>query len=828
MAERKKELYIGHILKDPKPVSHEDIDKFFEGSDPMERIVKIELGYNDPEAEIVYYDQNGVKRIRVEGFKPFVWAKNSACIRMFGGDRGKLRSKLREYGIKVIPLYTCTSDNPYPHPKLDSGYKYLFQATHKMSFGKFQGFFNEAGTPLRNKKKNENEPSSQEFMYLNPDEQFMIETGKRYFKGFSNYDELKRMTFDLETEGLNPRRHHISQIGIRTNKGFGRIITIQGNTVEEKEENERAAIVEFMQIISEEKPDVILGHNSENFDWDFIMVRCEMYGLTLKQVSEHFLREGIYKLKRPTTLKLGGEVEMFHQTVIKYHNVVDSLHAVRRTMATDSSFELANLKYATKYLKLSKKNRVYVPGNQIDSIWLIKDPVFAFNDEDGSWYRISGDKPLQPNYVPKSGRYIVERYLLDDVWEADKVELALHQTDFNLTKILPTGFMRVCTMGTATQWKLIMLTWAYQNNLAVPSLEKNRRYTGGLSKLLITGYCVRICKGDYAALYPTTELTWNIEPATDIMHVMLPMLRYVLVTREHYKGLKKKSENAAEDIFVKMKEMDSSTEEYRVLDTDRYKLLADKIYNDNQQLVFKKFANSQFGSLGCPSVFPWGDLDAAEYITCCGRMLLRLMVGRMKSLGYKPIVGDSFTGDTPLFIKYDDGTLDIRPIEELIGKTEKDALGREYDVSEKPYSVLCRSGWMKPNYIYRHKTDKPIYRVDDGKSLVDVTEDHSLFNNNKEKVKPSQITSDTKLEYSEFNSIYHDFNNIEEVKSLRLIAKMVKAKTLNAVPKNILNATIENKKCFLEIAGNDITIENGYTKAAVAGIEFIRKCVDAA
>ena len=133
---------------------------------------------------------------------------------------------------------------------------------------------------------------------------------------------------------------------------------------------------------------------------------------------------------------------------------------------------------------------------------------------------------------------------------------------------------------------------------------------------------------------------------------------------------------------------------------------------------------------------------------------------------------------------------------------------------------------MKPNYIYRHKTGKPIYRVDDGKSLVDVTEDHSLFNDNKEKVKPSQITSDTKLEYSEFDSIYHDFNNIEEVKSLRLIAKIVKAKTLNAVPKNILNSTIENKKCFLEIAGNDITIENGYTKAAVAGIEFIRKCID--
>ena len=42
-------------------------------------------------------------------------------------------------------------------------------------------------------------------------------------------------------------------------------------------------------------------------------------------------------------------------------------------------------------------------------------------------------------------------------------------------------------------------------------------------------------------------------------------------------------------------------------------------------------------------------------------------------------------------------------------------------------------------YVYRHKTDKPIYRVDDGKSIVDVTEDHSLFDENKNEIKPSEI-----------------------------------------------------------------------------------------
>ena len=816
-----KETFAGHIMPMHDPITTEDINKFFEGSDPMKRIVAIELGYDNAEAEIVYVNDEGQKRIKKEPFKPFAWAKNSACIRMFGGQRGTLRAKMREYGIKVKPLYTCREDNPYPNEKLANGYKYLFYATHKMSMGKFQNFFNEAGTPLKSKKKDNDDASSQEFMYLQPAEQFMIETGKRFFKGYDNYDDLKRMSFDLETEGLNPRKHHISQIGIRTNKGYEKIITITGSTIEEKERNELNAINEFVQIIADEQPDVVFGHNTENFDWDFIIVRCQQYGIDFKQLSGQYLREGIYKQKRPTTLKLGGEVETYYATVMKYHNIVDSLHAVRRAMATDSSFESANLKYSTKYLHLNKHNRVYVPGNLIDSTWLVTDPVYAFNNENGDWYKVTKEKPIQNGYQFVTGKYIVERYLLDDIWEADKVELTLHETDFQLTKIMPTTFMRVCTMGTATQWKLILLTWSYLHNLAIPSLGKNKKYTGGLSRLLVTGYMTDICKGDYAALYPTTQITWNIEPATDFMHVTLPMLKYVLLQREEHKGLKKKSEKAAENIYNKLKEIDKDSEEYIQLSEERNTLLADKVNHDNQQLVLKKLANSWFGSLGCPGLNPWGDLTAAEKTTCIGRMLLRIMIYRLKELGYIPIVGDSVTGDTPLFIKYkNNGMIDIKPISEIIDENsiEKDELGREYDNSIKPYLVLCRSGWSEVNYVYRHETKKDIYRVGDDKSYVDVTKDHSLFKEDKTEIKPTDINSDTKLEKNN-NDIWSQFNN-NSVNNAKLLAKMF-GKAFDRVPTIILNADINTKKIFISNIDDNLPL----SKTAMAGIKYIEKCI---
>ena len=816
-----KETFAGHIMPMHDPITTEDINKFFEGSDPMKRIVAIELGYDNAEAEIVYVNDEGQKRIKKEPFKPFAWAKNSACIRMFGGQRGTLRAKMREYGIKVKPLYTCREDNPYPNEKLANGYKYLFYATHKMSMGKFQNFFNEAGTPLKSKKKDNDDASSQEFMYLQPAEQFMIETGKRFFKGYDNYDDLKRMSFDLETEGLNPRKHHISQIGIRTNKGYEKIITITGSTIEEKERNELNAINEFVQIIADEQPDVIFGHNTENFDWDFIIVRCQQYGIDFQQLSGQYLREGIYKQKRPTTLKLGGEVETYYATVMKYYNIVDSLHAVRRAMATDSSFESANLKYSTKYLHLNKHNRVYVPGNLIDSTWLVTDPVYAFNNENGDWYKVTKEKPIQNGYQFVTGKYIVERYLLDDIWEADKVELTLHETDFQLTKIMPTTFMRVCTMGTATQWKLILLTWSYLHNLAIPSLGKNKKYTGGLSRLLVTGYMTDICKGDYAALYPTTQITWNIEPATDFMHVTLPMLKYVLLQREEHKGLKKKSENAAENIYNKLKEIDKDSEEYIQLSEERNTLLADKVNHDNQQLVLKKLANSWFGSLGCPGLNPWGDLTAAEKTTCIGRMLLRIMIYRLKELGYIPIVGDSVTGDTPLFIKYkNNGMIDIKPISEIIDENsiEKDELGREYDNSIKPYLVLCRSGWSEVDYVYRHETKKDIYRVGDDKSYVDVTKDHSLFKEDKTEIKPTDINSDTKLEKNN-NDIWSQFNN-NSVNNAKLLAKMF-GKAFDRVPTIILNADINTKKIFISNIDDNLPL----SKTAMAGIKYVEKCI---
>lgn len=631
-------------------ITTEEVNAFLNGSDPMERIITIECDYQSDSASIIYINENGEKRIKKEPFKPFVWVKLNAATSLFEGNRNELKNKMHSYGIGVKKLNIV--DEEHCDERIKDGYKFMFFAKRAMTYQRFLQFFNEGGVPIYNrKKKGETQGSSnKDYLSVSPVEQFMISTGKRLFKGYENYNDLNRCFFDLETQGLNPQIHRIEQIGIRTNHGFEKLLSVEGNTKEEKDKSEIEAIDTFIRILSELKPDTIVGHNSENFDWDFIITRCDILGYPLKELSLKYFKHPIYKKNKETVLKLGGEVEYFKPTIIWGHIVLDSLHAARRAQAIDSNMKKSNLKYVTKYLNLQKENRVYVPGDKITKVWAINDKVFAFNDENGDWYKVSSERPLEEGYEMVSGHYIVERYLLDDVWETDKVEEKLNESNFLVGKLLPTTFSRACTMGTAGIWKLIMLAWSYENDLVVPGLGIKKRFTGGLSRLLVTGAIGKQAKLDFNSLYPSIILTWNINNEVDETGVLNQMLNFVLSQREKYKQLKGEAGAKVEELKEKLQTADES-EKHKIKEEIAY-WKSEKSGNDKKQLPLKILGNSYFGSAGNPAIWPWASLTAAEKTTCIGRMMLRLMISHFatistkfnlndESYNYEPIVGDT-------------------------------------------------------------------------------------------------------------------------------------------------------------------------------------------
>lgn len=824
-------------LMQTKEITQDVIQTFIEGHDPMKRIVNITYSYQDDFVKIFYRNENDQKCVTKESFYPFVWATFSACDKLCNGDRNEVKKLLAQYNIGVKRL-SNTNIKGEIIDEFNNGYLFMFYAKKPMSHGTFLNFFKKAGNPIYGKKNKDGKEElrsasdSRQYLIVPPVEQFMIATGKRFFKGYDDYDQIVRLIFDLETEGLDPNKHRINQIGVRTNRGFEKIITIEGETKQEKDENELLAIDLFLRIIYQFQPDVITAHNGENFDWNFIITRCNVLGAPIEKLSaRYFNGDVIKKDERESILKLGGEMEKFRRTIVPNITITDSLHAVRRAQAIDSNFLKADLKYSTEYLGKKKTNRVYVPGDKISSTWNDKDNQYAFNNDNGDWYCITDNKEIKNGYEIVTGKYIVERYLLDDIWECDKVEHQLNTANFLICKILPLPFSKATIMGTAGQWKALLMAWSYENNLAIPMFGESKSFTGGLSRLLKVGFVDDVAKFDYNSLYPSIILTWSISDRNDLMNTMLSFLNYILTEREKFKKLKKQSGKKASALKEKIKGLECDSNEYKTINDEIVKYNAEENFYDKQQLVFKILGNSFFGSYGAPNVFPWGSLKCAEQTTCTGRQMLRLMISYFSNLGYNPIVGDSFTGDTPLYIKYKhNGYIDIKPISELINENtvEIDVLGREYDYSKKNYYVLCRSGWVEPSYIYRHKTDKPVYRVTEGDTIVDVTEDHSVFNDKQEKIKPTEINENTKLEY---------FNNMELLYNVSDTLRIGKYDISNII-KCINNGSLTRIPCIIFNMGKDIMREFYkefmlnykedivYNKTIIAGLQYIKKMLN--
>jgi hypothetical protein len=640
---------------------------------------------------------------------------------------------------------------------MENGYKYL--AKCKGSYNDLIQFFREGGIDVFNKEK------IKLFVLFSPVEQFLIQSGKRLFKGFEDYDDVHRFQFDLETEGLFASKNSIFQIGVRDNRGIEYVLETLGETAQQKRDSERTNIAKFFQIINHIKPDIIAGYNSENFDWPFLFERAERLNIPITELAITLNR--IHKIKRrSSTLKLGGETESYNQTNMYGYNIIDISHAVRRAMAINSEIKSWGLKYITQYSGIAKPNRVYVPGDLINTTWADKVNKYAFNEENGDWYKITEKNWLKEGYKIVTGAYIVQRYLCDDLWETEQIDNLYNQASFLISKILPTTFQRSSTMGTAGQWKLIMSAWSYEKGLAIPETQQKRDFTGGLSRLLEVGYARNVVKFDFAALYPKTQLTWLIFPDLDISGVMRGILTYVVDTRDHFKFLTGIEKKKAKKLQTKLDENihTMSKEEIDVMKAEiaEHKRLSN-LY-DKKQLPLKILANSWFGSYGAPYIFNWGDIDSAEETTCRGRQSFRLMVRHFtEKHGFKPLVGDSVTFDTPIYVrnKYNK-SIDILPICDLFNENSKFLdVEKLRDYEEKNYEVLTRNGWKEIKYVYRHETDKNIHRITTKDRLLNVTEDHSLFQNGVE-IKPSELKRDDIIDTYEIPNSYNNSILINE------------------------------------------------------------------
>jgi DNA polymerase elongation subunit (family B) len=630
-------------------VPQEEIERFLLGEDEEKYIVSLEYDYKSSKIYKVIQDPVKGKLLRPDTFIPFAWVGDLKGKNFYKNDKHAQKRAMSENGIIIEKLETHGDE------RLENGLKYIVKTTK--SYSNLVNFFKGGGLDPWGRDNTDS------IQILSPVEQYLIQKNKRLFKGFEEYDEIHRFVFDIETTGLDPKTSKIFLIGMKDNRGFLKLLSAQN------EDEERQMIVDFFKTIDELKPSLVGGYNSAFFDFPFILKRAEILKLNIKKICKTLHPD--YTLKQKDgILKLANEMEPYVQTQMWGYNIVDIAHAVRRAQAINSDIKSWSLKYITKFIEAEKPNRVYVEGDKIGKIYFDNEE-FWMNKENGVYKKVGFDSKIDEVckrrddvYKLITGSKIIEDYLDDDLYETMVVDEQFNQANFLLSKLVPTTYERLSTMGTATLWKMIMSSWSYKHNLALPRKLEKRKFTGGLSRLVQVGFSKNVLKLDYSSLYPSIQLVHDVFPACDVTGAMKSMLKYFRDTRIKYKNL---------------------ASEYKSIDPK----LA--ISYDRKQLPIKIFINAFFGSLSAPQVFPWGDIDMGEQITCTGRQYLRQMIMFFMKRGYVPLVMDTDGVNFETPSDRDEYKYVGKGLNGLV-KEGKEYVGAEADVAE--YNDLFLRGEM--------------------------------------------------------------------------------------------------------------------------------------
>jgi DNA polymerase elongation subunit (family B) len=645
-----------------------EIKAFLEGyNNDIKYLVNVETDPRTNFAECIIHEPNQKPRIEHIKYEPFMYMKDLSRhkIKLYNGiSEQYLESKKIKYGITITKLKTGNQK------RLVKGYCY--KITSHRSYNDILNFLKDGGIDPYEKltddegniikdKKGDSVFKYRDLFYSpKTTEQFFISTQSRLYKGYEEYKNVHKLTFDIETTGLRFQIHRVFAIGVRDNRGFETILEVDKLN---DDESEIRLIQDFFNLIKHIQPAVICGFNSEMFDFEFILGRAKLLKMDLSEVPTTLKDFVMLRRKPNTSVKYGNTTDKYTWTDMWGFSVIDILHAAKRTAAVNSDLKETGLKYIAKFEKIAKPNRTYIDGedNSIGRFYG-ENKIFIINEKNEyiqvpdeyqgvarnlyvlqankgnisdeeykkhrtkyldenkefiEWFRAEGIPKGMTKFI--GGKKLVKQYLLDDLWETEQVDELYNQSSFMLAKIVPTTYQRICTMGTASIWNLLMTAWSYENDLAIPESDKYEKFSGGLARCFKSGYSKRIVKIDYASLYPMLQLTWNIFPIFDITGVMKKMLLYLTTTRNIYKKIANGTKLDKEEVEL-LRQIDP---EIHIKYINNELTSADILMAKIKQLPIKILNNSLFGALGSNISFNWSDNVCAARITCCGRLELR-------------------------------------------------------------------------------------------------------------------------------------------------------------------------------------------------------------
>jgi DNA polymerase elongation subunit (family B) len=414
---------------------------------------------------------------------------------------------------------------------------------------------------------------------LPPEEQYLVATGRTYFRGLS-FDQLHRMQFDLETTGLDAGRDRIFMVAVRDPSGATELLEARG----EGDAAEAELIRRLVAKVKAADPDVIENHNLHGFDLPFLDRRARILGvpLGLGRIGPPGLRQR--GARRGVTD--GTDTSRRVRFAAPGRELIDTLDAVLRYDFATRDLPGHGLKAVARHLGIAGPNREHIRGDQIYSEYR-RDPAR------------------------------VRRYATADVEEVAGLARMLGGAAFALAQMAPRRYERLADAGAATGVIDPLLQRAYlRAGMALPAHQPGdgTPHSGAALHLFATGVARRVVKADVASLYPSLMRAYRIGPARDHLGVMLALVDRLVELRLAAKA----SARAAPP---------GSTERYA---------------HEAMSAAMKLVVNSAYGYLAAGGELTrFADVHAANEVTRHGRETLQLMCRELAARGVTLIEADT-------------------------------------------------------------------------------------------------------------------------------------------------------------------------------------------
>ena len=452
----------------------------------------------------------------------------------------------------------------------------------------------------------------------------------------TDFQQFRMMSFDLEVRnphGMpNPDEDEIIMIGIDSNVGLRKVISTKGDEFEndpemyfiEKVDSEKEMIEAFIKTVKEANVDIIIGYNSDVFDFPYLRDRAKIWGIDLDLGVDgsnvKFIRRGY---NNAATFK-----GLLH---------VDLYLVMRRYMSLDR-YTLERV-----YFEFFGEEKIDVPGDRIYEFW------------------DNGGRELKNLF----------KYSLDDVVSTLKIAQETLPLNLELTRIVGQPFVDVTRMATGQQAEWYLVRKAYEANEVVPNkpnmtmknIKERGSNSGGYVKEPEIGLHENLVQFDFKSLYPTLIISKNISPDVlvndnvsynskfedfetgydEIDNLKEEELSSEMdndeeyyISPEHYFKFKKEPQG-----FIPSALEDILNERFAV--KNRMKATDDPILKkslDVQQQALKRLANTMYGVYGFLR-FRWYSFECAQAITAWGRQHIKKAMKEAETYGFKAIYADT-------------------------------------------------------------------------------------------------------------------------------------------------------------------------------------------